>query len=79
MGTKKKVEDALRALSLQGLQVSVESEGDRRIVASVVWDGFSGMAEETRQDTVWSALRKVLSDDELTRVDFVFTSAPEEA
>ena len=46
---------------------------DRDIVATVESDLFAGMSDFEQQDRVWAALRGGLTEEELTRVEFVFT------
>ncbi len=75
MSTKAKVEQILRAAGIPNARVSVTSDGERNIVATVESDSFAGMSDSEQQDCVWSALRGGLTEEELTRVEFVFTRA----
>ncbi|MDX9722548.1 MAG: hypothetical protein RBU37_17510 [Myxococcota bacterium] len=79
MSTKDRVEAILKALPQTiNPHVSLTSEGDWHIVATVVSDAFGSRPDEERQELVWGALAAELTDEEMRRVEFVFTLSPEE-
>jgi acid stress-induced BolA-like protein IbaG/YrbA len=78
MQVAQKVRRLLESLALKDLTVVVVSDGDWNIVARVVSSDFESLPTEDRQDRVWACLRENLSEEELTRVDFVFTNTPSE-
>lgn len=45
-------------------------------LATITSESFQGLGEAERQAKVWGFLQEHCSDEELVRLDFVFTNAP---
>lgn len=71
------LEQALRELDLEELEVRVIPEG-HRFTAVVMTPAFTDMDEADRQSLVWGHLRERFSDHELVRIEFIFTDYPGE-
>lgn len=75
MRIKEKVESIIRGIPrIVDPQISFTSEGDWHVVVTVMSDTFVGQLDDAPNDEIiWSALSKALSDEEMRRVEFVFT------
>jgi len=82
MKTKQQVKDkldrALKALELDGIEVRTELENGHRLVAVVTTPEFEGEDEAERQSRVWEVVYDELDEDEQVMVDFIFTNTPKE-
>ena len=63
---------------IKSAEITIEADSGR-LVAIVVSDEFAGMEEVDRQAQVWEHLLKALPPEEVSQVEFVFTSTHEEA
>jgi acid stress-induced BolA-like protein IbaG/YrbA len=57
----------------------VKVVGNGTLIATVISGSFAGQSEAARQDSVWSLLSSRHEWDQLSNVEFIFTSAPGEA
>ena len=74
-----KIAGLLRA-SFPGLVV-VELDcppGGRRITGVVTWEGFRDLSQLERQNRLWEALRKSLTEAEQRAIGMLLTFTPEE-
>ena len=71
-----KVRKSLEGLGLANAEILFEDPDSYRLVAVLLSDSFDGMEEGERQEMVWGKLLADFDDDEIRRVEFVFTQAP---
>lgn len=76
MLTSEHLEEVLSA-AFKSATISIESDSGR-LVAIVVSDEFAGVDEADRQARIWEHLLKVLPPEDVSLVEFVFTSTQEE-
>ena len=76
--TEQELQKALQALFDPPPEVTVSRDG-RKLLAVVVSPSFERLNEGERQSLVWGHLMSRFSDDDLVRIEFVFTNTPEES
>jgi len=74
MSWKKKLEEVLRAFpEVETVEISEDGK-----LATITSKSFEAMTEAQRQSRIWGHLRTHLPDEDLRRVEFVFTNTPQE-
>lgn len=75
MSWKTRLQEILAAYP-DGGQVEVTEDGRLATLTSAT---FEGVGEAQRQAKVWAYLLSALSDEDLARLEFVYTQTPDEA
>lgn len=75
---KGELEDVLRNLDYENVQVRVDVERGRKLVAVVTTPDFQGMDEAERQAQVWRRIYETLDEEDHQLIEFVFTNTPKE-
>jgi acid stress-induced BolA-like protein IbaG/YrbA len=78
MSTQDMVAEALR-IYFGDARLKLETGPNGRVYGAVVSGSFGGQDDETRQDQVWTALRRKMGEGELNEVTLVLAFTPEEA
>ncbi len=76
MLTREQLEKALAGFPAEVVQIDVVDAP--RFVVTVISRSFEGQDEGERQVRIWKHLRERLPEDDLPRIEFVFTDTPAE-
>jgi hypothetical protein len=66
------------AAEFQGASIELEKSGLGKIAGFLIWSGFKGVEQITRQERLWKVLENKLTSNELLQVSAILTITPEE-